>query len=102
MREKDDLANGNRIGEQHHQSIDTDALAGRGRHAILQRFDIVFIHQMRLLIAGLTAFNLLGESRFLVNGVIELGKTVGNLAAGNKKLKAFGYIRFLIAATGQR
>ena len=102
VREKYDLANGDCIGEQHHQPIDADTLASRGRHTILQSFDIIFIHQMRLLIAFLTAFNLLDESRFLINGVIELGKTVGNLATGNKKLKAFGYIRLLIAATGKR
>jgi hypothetical protein len=72
MRKQDNFPNRGRIGEQHNQSVDSDAFAGRRWHSIFQRLDVIIVHAMSFVIAGIAALNLLGESPVLINGVIEL------------------------------
>jgi hypothetical protein len=41
VREQDDLPYRGHVGEQHHQPIDADALAGGRRQAVFERFRVV-------------------------------------------------------------
>ena len=39
------------VREQHGEPVDADPLARGGRHAVLQRADVVLVHPVRLLVA---------------------------------------------------
>ncbi len=51
--EENDVADGRRVGEQHHQPVDADALAGRGRHAVFEGADVIVVeHRMDLVVVA--------------------------------------------------
>ena len=56
----------------------------------------------RLGITGLLRARLFQEARRLVLGVVQLGETVGDLAAGDEKLEAVGYRRVGVARACER
>src|SRR6185437_4040849 len=51
VREEDDISDGGRVREEHHDAIDTYAETGRGRHAVLERADVIGVVHHRLLVA---------------------------------------------------
>ena len=67
--------------KQHHQPVDADADARRGRQAVFQRADVVGVVEHRLLVARVLARRLRLEARGLVLRIVELRKAVGELAA---------------------
>src|ERR1700751_5120600 len=74
-----------RVRKDHRQSIDADAFAGSGRHAMSQRADIVLVPFLGNFFASLR--NLRQKSAFLLRGVVQFGEAVGNFHAGNVNLK---------------
>ena len=90
------------VGEQHGQAIDPDALAGRGRHAVLERADVVLVVVHRLLLAALLGVHLGLEPLLLIERVVQLGEGVGDLPAGDEQLEAVGDLRILVVAARQR
>ena len=52
QRKQDHVADRRAVGEQHDQAIDADALAGRRRHPVSERPDVVLVHRVRFLVAA--------------------------------------------------
>src|SRR5690606_26216578 len=52
VREQDDVTDRRRVGQQHHQTVNADALTGGRRHAVFQRPNEVRIKVHGLVIAG--------------------------------------------------
>ena len=101
MRKQNDLSNGRRIGQQHHQAVNSDALTGRRRHAVFQGFNIVVIHEMRFTVTGFSIFHLLQKSSPLVFRVVEFGEPVGDFPSGDEQFKPFCQVRMGVASSGQ-
>ena len=101
MREQQHIANGGRVGQQHHQAVDADTLAGGGRHTVLQGAHIIVVVVHRLVVSGLLLLHLLAEALRLVLGVVELGKAVGDLAAADEELETVGDEGVVVVAPGQ-
>src|SRR5690625_2498264 len=101
MGKQQHVADGRRVGQQHDQPVYAYALARRRRHAVFQGADVVVVKVHGLGIAGIAGRHLLMKTLGLVFGVVELGKAVGNLPAGNDQLKTIGKIGVIVAATRQ-
>ena len=102
QREQDDIPDGGRIGEEHHQAVDADAFAGSGRQAVLQGLDVVLVQGVRhLFVAGGMGRQLLFKAPLLVQGIVELGEAVGHLPAGHEELEAVHHLRIGVALPGQ-
>ena len=101
MGEQQHIADRGRIREQHHQPIDTQALADRGRHAVLQSAHVVRIEMHGFFIAGVFLRDLRAKPLRLIFGVVELTEAVGQFPAGDEKLKALGDRGILVAAPRQ-
>src|SRR6185436_20911168 len=54
-REQYDVPNRRTVRQQHHQPIDADTLATRGRQPVLERANVVLVHGVRLEVALGTA-----------------------------------------------
>ncbi len=102
MREQQYIADGRRIGQQHDQPVNADALANRRRHAIFQCTHVIMVVMHSLFVARLFLYHLLAEACRLVFCIVELGKAVGQLAPADKKLEALGHKRIIVAAARQR
>ena len=91
-----------RVGQQHHEPVDADAAAAGRGHAVLERANVVRVVVHRFLVAGFLRGDLGAKARRLVLGVVQLGKTVGDLATGDEQLEALGHARARIGLAGQR
>ena len=76
------------ICEQHYQAIDADAFAGRGRQAVGQRANVIFVELLGSFVAA--ALDLFAKALFLFFGIVQLGETVADFAAGYEKFEALG------------
>ena len=99
--EEQHVADGGRIGEQHHEAVEAEAEAARGGQAVFQREDEVLVHR------GVGALRALGgdllfKALALVDGVVQLREGVAELAGGDEVLKALGKERVIALALGQR
>lgn len=81
------------IGEEHDQSVDTDAFARGRRHAVLQGAQEIFIDQMRFFIACRSLRRLAFEPFSLIQRIVQLGKGIGDFPAGDVELEAIGQSR---------
>ena len=95
------IADRGRVGQQHHQAVDTDAFAGGGRHAVLQGAHIVLIVVHGLQISGILFRYLLAEALGLILRVVQLGETVGDLAPADKEFETVGDEGIVVVAPGQ-
>src|SRR5215208_1394874 len=77
-REEHDLADAVPPAQDHHQAVDSDADPAGGRHAVLQRLDVVLVVGLGLLVAGGLIRTLLLEGGALLMGVVQLGERVRN------------------------
>ncbi len=102
MREKDDVSDRGRIGQQHDQPVNPDALSGSRRHAVLQGTDIIDIEYRMYLIIIAPFGNLFLKAFSLVDRIVQFAEGVGNLPAGDKQFKAIGDTRVVLVAPGQR
>ena len=102
VREQQHVADRRGIGEEHDQSVDAYTQPRGGRHAVLQRAHVVGVVVHRLVVTCILALDLCAEPRRLILGIVELGETVGQLAAGNEKLEAIGEERIRIVGARQR
>jgi hypothetical protein len=88
MGKEDHVPDRRRVSEEHGEPIDPDALAGRGRHPVFEGAYIVLVHPVRLFVARQALLRLLLEASPLVDGIVELGIGVGDLAAADEELEA--------------
>src|SRR3970040_1724003 len=69
---ENDLADGAAVGEQHGEAVDADAFPGRGRQAVGEGADVVFVHLMGFQVAALALAQLVAEAFVLFEGVVDL------------------------------
>ena len=91
-----------RIRQQHDEPVDADAEPGGGRHAVLERADVVGIEVHRLDVAGRAAPDLLAEALGLVLRVVQLREPVRELAPVDEELEAIGHERIRVAPPRER
>ena len=69
---------------------------------MLESTQVVFVHRVRLFVAGGRRLALLLEARALVVGIVQLAEGVGDLHAGDEELEAFDHARVPGAALRER
>src|SRR5262249_57012620 len=89
QREQDDVPDRRAAGEEHAEPIDGDALAGRGRQAVLERADVVLVHRVRLEVAGRLVLELRLEAAALLRRIVQFTEGVGHLEAADVQLEPF-------------
>src|SRR5690606_13315740 len=87
-REQHDVADAGAIGQQHDQAVDADSASAGRRHAVLQGANVVVVVVHGFEVAGLLGLGLGTEPGGLVLRVVQLGETVGDLAARNEEFEA--------------
>ncbi|MNQ50011.1 hypothetical protein D3C85_639370 [compost metagenome] len=90
------------VGEQHHQTVDTNTLTGSRRQAVFQRGDEVGVVEHGFVVARFFLVHLILEALGLIFRIVQLGEAVGQLAATDEELEAIGHVRVLVVAAGQR
>src|SRR3546814_17097454 len=63
LRKKQHIANARRVGQKHHQPIDTDTNARSWRQAVFERADIVGVIAHCLIVTGILGRDLRSEER---------------------------------------
>src|SRR5690242_15103471 len=101
-REEDDVADGGRVGEEHGDPVDADALARGGRHAVLEGAHEVLVERHRLLVAGRLGLHLRLEAGALVHRVVELAEGVRELHPGHEQLEPVDEARVGVAPPRER
>ena len=81
LRKQNDVADARAVGQQHHEPVDADAGARGRRQAVFERADVIGVVMHCLLVAGFFLLRLLEKTLRLVFGVVQLGESVGELAA---------------------
>src|SRR5579862_9632947 len=79
QREENYIANGARIGQQHSQAIDADALAGGRRQSVRQSANVILIHLVRFFVAAGPLAQLAFEPATLLLGIVQLAEGVADL-----------------------
>src|SRR5688572_5462885 len=95
MWEQDHIAYRMLVGEKHHEAVDADADPRRGRHAIAERSDVIFIEHHRLFVTAVAFGHLVDESLVLLAGIVQLRKTIGDLHPVYEELEPLGDLRIL-------
>lgn len=72
VREQDNVTNGRRIGQQHHQPINADALPCGGRKAMLKGPNIVGIVVGGFFVSRCFGLELLQKPLALIFGIVQL------------------------------
>ena len=83
-------------------AVDAHAHAARGRHAVFQGGEEVLVQHLGLVVAPLPLLHLLFKALTLVDGVVQLGVGVCQLAVADEQLEPLGQAGVLGAALGQR
>ena len=102
QREEDHVADGGRVREHHREAVHAHAEAGRGRHAVLERANVVLVVVHRLLRAGGLLPHLLAEAFGLIVRVVELAERVAELAAVDEQLEPVNQIGARVIPAGER
>src|SRR5580704_9973548 len=84
QREQDYVAYGARVGQNHNDPIEPEALAARGGQAVRKGPDIILIHLMRLVVALFLHCELHLETVALLARIVQLGKCVADFHARGK------------------
>ena len=80
-------------GEQHDQPVDAEPQPAGGRHAVLQGADVVLVHPVGLVVAGLALSSLLLEALPLSTGSFSSEKALASSAPGDVELEPVGHLR---------
>ena len=88
--------------KEHHETVDPDPLPGRRRHPVLERPEVILVHEMGLLVAPLALAELLVEPRPLVHRVVQLGERVRDLPAADDQLEPVDDLRPFVVAPRER
>ena len=98
--EEQHVTDGGAVGHQHDHAVQTEAQTARGRHAVFQGIDEVLV-DLGVDALGLAGSDLLLEAATLVDGVVQLGEGIAELAAVDEELEALGQVAVLGLALGQ-
>src|SRR5690349_13905779 len=99
-REENHLADCLLVGEQHRQLLDAAAPATRRRHAHLQRFDVILVEELRLVVPARPLARLILEAHPLIQRIVQLAEGIAHLQAARKELEALGGIWLTRLALG--
>src|SRR3989475_7785339 len=86
----------------HHQLVESQPDAARGRHAVLERPDEVLVQLLRLRVARGAQPRLLLEAAALLLGIIQLAEGVRELALLDEELPALHARRVAALELGER
>ena len=89
-REEENVADGRAVGEEHDETVDADADAARWGKAILKSNDIILVHDVRFGVPRFALLHLIDKALPLIEGIVELGKAIRQLAAVDEELEAIG------------
>jgi hypothetical protein len=89
------------IRQQHNQPVNADAFAGRGRHAVGQRPNKIFIERHGFVISPGARRQLLLKAPPLFVRIVELGKGIGAFHAADEQLETIHKVRVVISMAGQ-
>src|SRR5687768_8194554 len=95
QREQNHVADRSAVGEKHHQTIDANALTPRGRQAVFEGADVVLVHGVRFLVAGVTPGELRLEPAALFGRVVQLTERVRHFEAADVELEPLDGIRIV-------
>ena len=98
--EEQHITNRRAVGHQHDHTVQAEAQAARGGHTVLEGVDEVLV-DLGVDALGLAGSDLLLEAAALVDGVVQLGEGVAELAAVNEEFEALGQVLVLGLALGQ-
>ena len=93
--EQQHIADGGGIRHQHTHTVDAVADAARGRHAVLQRHEEVFVGRVGLFVALGEGGLLRLEALALVDRVVQLGIGVRHLPAVHEQLETLNIVGIL-------
>jgi hypothetical protein len=100
-REQNDIADSVAVGEQHHQTVDTDTLTGCWWHTVFQSGYEVSVIEHRFIITRFFLSNLCLEAFRLIFRIVQLREAVRQFTATDEEFKTVGDVRVLVVATGQ-
>ena len=83
------------VGEQHDQTVNTNAQTCSRWQTVLQCGDVVFV-RTSLRHHGVLRVNLLQETLGLIFRIVQLGEAVTDFTAADEELKAVGDFRVLV------
>ena len=98
--EEQHVADGSAVGHQHDHAVQAEAQAARGGHAVFKGVDEVLV-DLGVDALGLAGSDLLLEAAALVDGVVQLGEGVAELAAVDEELETLGQVLVFGLALGQ-
>src|ERR1035437_8300323 len=102
QRKQNHVANRLGAGQQHHQPVDADALAGGGRQSVGQRAHIILVHLMGLVVSMGALLKLLSKTLVLLHRIVQFAEGVAQLKAAAVKLEALIPIRIIWILFGSR
>ena len=100
--EEDNFADGIVVGQHHDAAVDAHTHTARGRHAVLHSVQEVLVQHLGLVVAALTLLNLLHKAAALIDGIVQLGVSIGQLGVADEQLEALGQAGIFGRALGQR
>ena len=83
--EKQNVFDARLIRQQHHEPIDADSDARRGRHPVLESAHEVPIGFGNLFVARRALSDLTFEARTLIVGIVEFGERVADFSVGDEE-----------------
>src|SRR5690606_25551518 len=81
------IANRRLTRQHHHQTVDAEAKPRCGRHAVLERADVVLVVVHRLFCTTLLLIDLFSEARCLIFRIVELAERIAALDAIHEQLE---------------
>ncbi len=97
---QDHLANRALPGEDHHQPVDPEPEAARGRHPVLQRLEEGLVVRLRLVVGS--GRTLGRQARALLDRIVQLAERVGYLDPVAEGLEALDEPRLAAMSLGER
>jgi hypothetical protein len=86
-REQQDVPDRRGTRQEHDEAVDADAQSPRGRQAVHQRIDEVFVHHAGFQVTVRPFFHLFHKAFPLVDRIIQFRKAVAQLAAIDESLR---------------
>ncbi|CAF3599373.1 unnamed protein product [Fusarium graminearum] len=100
--ESKDLTNGVVVSQEHDHSVNTHTPATGRRQTVLERGTEVLIDKLSLVVTLVLLAGLLLETQALVEGIVQLGVSVGDLLLAHESLESLAQTGDLTVVLGER
>ena len=102
LREEEHFLDGRLVGQHHDQSVDADADAAGGRHAVFQGTQKVLVNEHGFIVAAFAELQLVFEPLALVVGIVELAVRIRHFGAVDHQLEPLRVSGVVAVDLGQR